>query len=68
MPQAQVCNHPNLISTAYLKLIKCTTCGTSWAHSKDGHSGTVWILNEKGGDKRNDANVSSQGAQGRRLS
>lgn len=61
------CEHPNLTSTAYLKLIKCTTCGTSWAHTKDGHQGTVWILNKKGGEQLDDVNVSQKSPEGRRL-
>ena len=60
------CKHPNLISTAYLKQIKCTSCTTTWRHTKDGHQGTVWILEKKGGDKPNDVNVSQESPESRR--
>jgi len=69
MPQAQVCKHLVLTSTAYLAHIVCTACGVQWAKNRDGHMGTKWQLEPtKGGDTRNDVHVSQESPKSRRVS
>lgn len=67
MPRQEACKHPNIISTAYLALLKCTSCDTTWTKTKDGHYKTIWILNKKGGDKTNDVHVSQESPKSRRV-